>query len=120
MRIRSVVAMVPVSDMPRSLAFWQKLGFDVENDFVPPGETVPTWAWLDGGGGMVMLHCADAPLPVGPRPTFYVYVPDVGEAHGELPQRGVPVGEMQRPFYAPQGEFRVVDPDGYVLVVSQL
>ena len=48
MRIRSVVAMVPVSDLPRSLAFYQQLGFDVENDFVPPGGKSPVWAWQIG------------------------------------------------------------------------
>ena len=67
MRILSVVAMIPVTDMPRSLAFYQQLGFDVENDFIPPGQTTAAWAWLDGGGGMIMLQCSEGSLPAGRR-----------------------------------------------------
>jgi hypothetical protein len=32
----------------------------------------------------------------------------------------VEVGEITRPFYMPAGEFRLEDPDGYVLLVGQL
>ena len=119
MRIRSVVAMVPVTDMTRSLAFYQQIGFDVENDFVPSGQTVATWAWLDGGGGMLMLTCAPGGAPAaGARAIYYLYASDVKEAHAELQQKGIAVGPMQTPFYAPQGEFRVEDPDGHVLMFS--
>ena len=31
---------------------------------------------------------------------------------------GVAGGEIKSPFYAPRGEFRVEDPDGYVLMVD--
>jgi len=31
---------------------------------------------------------------------------------------GVVAGEMTYPFYRPKGEFRVSDPDGYVLMVT--
>ena len=36
------------------------------------------------------------------------------------PAAGVEVGEVKRPFYMPAGEFRVADPDGYVLLIGQL
>jgi hypothetical protein len=30
----------------------------------------------------------------------------------------VDAGPIQSPFWAPRGEFRVIDPDGYVLMIS--
>jgi hypothetical protein len=33
---------------------------------------------------------------------------------------GLEVGDFQHPFYMPAGEFRAIDPDGYVLLVGQL
>ena len=120
MRICSVVAMIPVTDMPRSLAFYQQLGFDVENDFIPPGQTTAAWAWLDGGGGMIMLQCSEGALPAGRRAVYYLYCPDVGDSHAELQQKGIACGPLEKRFYAPQGEFRVEDPDGHLLMFTQM
>jgi catechol 2,3-dioxygenase-like lactoylglutathione lyase family enzyme len=120
MRIPSVVAMVPVTDMVRSLAFYQQLGFDVENDFVPDGQTTPSWAWLDGGGGLLMLHRVEGELPNSDRrAVFYVYCSDVVEAHEMLREKGIAVGPLETRSYAPKGEFRVEDPDGHVLMFTQ-
>ena len=121
MNLRSLVAMVPVTDMTRSLAFYQRLGFDLENDFVPPGEKTAVWAWLDGGGAMLMLNCASGPLPPPTqRAIYYVYCPDVPEKHAELLAKGIAAGPIVQRFYAPQGEFRVEDPDGYVLMFTHV
>lgn len=35
-----------------------------------------------------------------------------------LLEAGVEAGVVQYPFYAPRGEFRVTDPDGWVLMVT--
>jgi hypothetical protein len=32
--------------------------------------------------------------------------------------RALVPGEIARPFYAPQGEFELVDPDGYIVMVT--
>ena len=45
--IRSVVAMVHVSNVPRSMEFYRKLGFEVGNTFVPEGQSEPSWAWME-------------------------------------------------------------------------
>lgn len=113
--------MLPVTDLQRSLAFYRRLGFDVENDFTPPGEALPVWAWLDGGGGMLMLNRACEPLPPpAQRAVHFVYVTDVVGKHAELLAAGIAVGPLTPRFYAPQGEFRVEDPDGYALMFLQL
>jgi len=119
MNLRRVVAMLPVTDMTRSLAFYQRLGFDLEDDFVPDGHKTAVWAWLDGGGAMLMINCTAGPLPPpAQRAIYYVYCPDVAEKHAELLAAGINPGPIEIRFYAPQGEFRVEDPDGYVLMFS--
>jgi hypothetical protein len=51
---------------------------------------------------------------------FYCWTPDARRLHAKLRGGGIDVGEIEYPFYIPAGEFRVVDPDGYVLLVGQL
>ena len=58
--------------------------------------------------------------PVATGGALLLLVSDVQALHAELRSAGIDVGEIERPFYMPAGEFRVVDPDGYVLLVGQL
>ena len=37
-----------------------------------------------------------------------------------FPTPGVEVGDITHPFYMPAGELRVIDPDGYVVLVGRL
>lgn len=126
MAIRSVVAMLPVTDMPKSIAFYARLGFRVSSDFVPPGAPAPSWVWLDAhgergkSGGMLMLTRANGALSAGARTVLYVYADDIAATHTELAAEGVAVGPLEKRFYAAKGEFRVEDPDGHVLMVTHL
>jgi catechol 2,3-dioxygenase-like lactoylglutathione lyase family enzyme len=43
---------------------------------------------------------------------------DVAAFRSMLEEAGVNTGPIQHPFYAPRGEFRVTDPDGYVLMIT--
>src|SRR5262245_49974006 len=116
-KLSRVVAMIHVADCKRSLAFYEKLGFSVENTHEFEGEL--TWAWLESGGAHLMVTRADEPLVAGEQPVlFYLYADNTESIHAELAAAGVEVGPIEHPFYAPQGEFRVVDPDGYVLMFS--
>jgi hypothetical protein len=49
---------------------------------------------------------------------FYFYADDVTAARAALVEAGLNPGEIATPFYAPQGEFELVDPDGYIVMVS--
>ena len=49
---------------------------------------------------------------------FYLYVDDVAAAQEALAAAGAEVGPITTPFYAPKGEFRLTDPDGYCLMIS--
>jgi catechol 2,3-dioxygenase-like lactoylglutathione lyase family enzyme len=118
-RIRNLVAMALVADVPRSIAFYERLGFRVDNTFVPPEAGVPSWVWLDAGRSALMLARATEPVDREPqRVLFYLYYDDVPAAKAAFLEAGIEGGPMTYPFYAPRGEFRIVDPDGHVLMVT--
>jgi hypothetical protein len=70
------------------------------------------WLWLQPNRGSVSNS----------RHTvlFYIYVDDVKAMHAELGAKGMPVGAITTAFYAPDGEFELVDPDGYVLMITHV
>lgn len=113
---RNLTPMTSVRDVEASIAFYRTLGFDAGNTV---GEPVPNWAWLYGGNAQLMLAKATGTV-VGAEQAvlFYLYVDDVAAKHAELAAAGIAVGEVTYPFYNPRGEFRVVDPDGYVLMIT--
>lgn len=119
MQTRQLVAMVFVADVGRSIRFYGHLGFKVGNTFTQEGSTGPTWAWLQCGEAQLMLATADEPVVADQqRVLFYLYTDDVATAHASLAEAGLNPGEISTPFYAPRGELRVVDPDGYVLMIT--
>ena len=68
-----------------------------------------------------MLAQADGPIdPEQQAVLFYCWSPDVRALRDELVAAGVEVGEIHHPFYMRAGEFRIADPDGYVVLVGQL
>jgi predicted enzyme related to lactoylglutathione lyase len=117
--IRSLVALAHVRSVPESIAFYEKLGFTRGNTFVPPDETEPVWGWIQSGNAQLMLAKAGEPVvPSQQAVLFYLYVDDVAAKHAELRESGITGGDIQYPFYAPRGEFRLTDPDGYTLMVT--
>lgn len=120
MTVEALVPMVHVSDLSRSLQFYEQLGFAVGNTHTPDGADEPVWAWLvRGGRAQLMLALASEPVePAKQAVLFYLYCPDVAVFRRVLLDAGVEAGPIQYPFFAPRGEFRVTDPDGYVLMVT--
>lgn len=111
--------MVFVAEVERSIAFYGHLGFEVGNTFTQEGATKPAWAWLQCGEAQLMLAAADERVvPDQQRVLFYLYTDDVAGAQASLAVAGLSPGEISNPFYAPRGEFQVVDPDGYVLMIT--
>ena len=119
--LRNVVAMLHVASVPRAAAFYALLGFDVANTHHDPtcGDE-PIWGWLQSRhGASLMLALAGEPVdPTVQAVLFYLYCDDVVAMHAALHASGVAVGAITYPFYCPKGEFRVVDPDGYVAMVT--
>jgi len=119
MRVRAVVAMAHVASVPASIAFYGKLGFEPANTFTPQGAAEPSWASLQSGSAELMLAKASHAIDAAQQAVlFYLYVDDVAEKHAELTAKGVAAGDIVYEFYAPRGEFRVVDPDGYTLMIT--
>lgn len=119
MQTRQLVSMMFVADVERSIAFYRHLGFEPGNTFTPPEATKPTWAWLNSGTAQLMLAAASEPVdPEQQRVLFYVYTDDVAAARESLLEAGLTPGEITTPFYAPRGEFQLIDPDGYVVMVT--
>jgi catechol 2,3-dioxygenase-like lactoylglutathione lyase family enzyme len=120
--LMSVTALVPmafVKNVTRSIDFYKKLGFVVGDTHTPEGQTEPVWAWLKCGGAQLMLALATEPIdPREQAILFYVYCEDVSAFRSQLLASDVAAGPISSPFYAPRGEFRVTDPDGYTLMVT--
>jgi catechol 2,3-dioxygenase-like lactoylglutathione lyase family enzyme len=117
--VRSLVAMPRVRSVPESIAFYRRLGFEVKNTFVPEGHTEPTWAYMTAGKAQLMVAESDETVvPSQQGVLFYAYCDDVPALREELLSAGVAAGPIETPFYAPKGEFRVQDPDGYVIMVT--
>ncbi|HXF47884.1 MAG TPA: VOC family protein [Verrucomicrobiae bacterium] len=117
--LHSLVPMAHVASVPRSIEFYKKLGFEVGNTFTPSDQKEPAWAWLRSGGSHLMVTRADEPVDARAQAVlFYIYCEDVAAFRGELQKKGVMAGEIEYPFYAPRGEFRVTDPDGYCLMIT--
>jgi catechol 2,3-dioxygenase-like lactoylglutathione lyase family enzyme len=119
MPFRSLSPFAHVASVPRSIAFYQTLGFELGNTFVPPGADEPVWAWLESGDAVLMVAKADEPVVASQQAVlFYLYVEDVQAKHAELTAAGVAVDPIVPRFYNPRGEFRLLDPDGYVLMIT--
>lgn len=117
--VRSLVPFLHVRDVAASLEFYGKLGFAVDNTFTPDGASGPVWAWLLCDDAHLMIAQASAPVVAEEQAVmFYLYVEDVDAKHAELREAGVAPWDITYAFYAPRGEFRVVDPDGYSLFIT--
>ncbi len=126
MPIQGLTPYAHVADVQRSIDFYRRLGLDLRNSHEEDGVLV--WAFVstpaanpNDAGARLMLAAADEPVTASDQTVlFYCWADDVHGLHAELKAADVDVGEIRHPFYMPAGEFRVVDPDGYVLLVGQL
>ena len=116
---RNLVALAYVADVPTSIAFYEQLGFEVGNTHADEGSGETDWAALERGHAALMLARASEPVvPSQQAVLFYLYYDDIAATHAGLAQLGLAVGAMTYPFYCPKGEFRLIDPDGYVLMLT--
>jgi catechol 2,3-dioxygenase-like lactoylglutathione lyase family enzyme len=117
--------MIHVADVERSAAFYRLLGFDVGNRV--PAEGPMHWAWLHAPnapdwkrGPNLMLTRTGRPIDAGAQDVlFYLYAAELPALRDQLLAAGITAGAISYPEYLPRGEFRVQDPDGYVLMIAQ-
>jgi len=118
-QLQSLEPMIFVKSVPRSIEFYNKLGFEVRNTFTPADATEPSWACLESGAARLMVTTASHPVDASQQAViFYVYCDDVASFHTALQREGLDVGEIDYPFYNPRGQFRIADPDGYEVTIT--
>jgi hypothetical protein len=111
--------MAHVADLDRSIAFYARLGFTIRNTFTPDGASAPTWAMLEAGNVRLMVVLADEPVDASVQAVlFYLYFEDIAAVHASLAEAGLDVGPLDAPPHSPNGEFRLLDPDGYCLMLA--
>ena len=124
--ISGLVPMIHVADVERSAAFYHHLGFEIGNS-VPRGRSRMEWAWLYApkapdwkrGPNLMLTRSSESVDPGAQAVLFYLYAADLRALRGQLLENGIAASEITFPEYLPNGECRVVDPDGYVLMVAQ-
>jgi len=119
--VRRLVAFAHVADVQRSIQFYAGLGLEVKNTVESDNGSGLVWAWLENEEARLMVGLADAPVDASQQAVlFYLYVDSVEETRKALLDLNYSPGEINRPFYLPNGEFRLEDPDGYVLMIGQV
>jgi catechol 2,3-dioxygenase-like lactoylglutathione lyase family enzyme len=106
--------MLPVVHMPRSVEFYQKLGFTVENRNDQWG-----WAMLRLDECRLMLDQSIHLHPDVPKQgVLYLYPDDIVTYHRQVRAAGLEIPDLEVTFYG-MTEFRIEDPDGNRLWIGQ-
>lgn len=114
MKLERLIPMLPVKNLRTSIDFYQKLGFDVEQQNDEWG-----WAMVRLDDGRLMLDQSIHQPGPAPRPiVIYLYPDDVVEYHRQVRERGLATPDLNVTFYG-MTEFRLLDPDGNQLWIGQ-
>lgn len=117
--------MIHVVDVETSVAFYQRLGFEVGNRVPPTGPMGWCWLYQPGAqdwkrGANLMLARSERPIDAkSQQALFYLYAADLVALRAELLAQGLHPGAICYPPYLPKGELALKDPDGYLLMVAQ-
>ena len=115
MPLTRLVPMLPARNLLRSLAFYAKPGFAVQDRWDEQG-----WAMIRSGDCQLMLDQSINHPPDAPRTSVvYLYPDDIAGYHREVRERGLAVPALEVTFYGMM-EFRIEDPDGNRLWIGQL
>jgi predicted enzyme related to lactoylglutathione lyase len=115
-RIHGLIPFVHVEDVQRSIDFYAHLGLMLTS--VKNYRGTPAWAALSSDDAELMVSTdGDAVDPAGQGILFYLYSADIEALREQLLDAGIDAGELED---GPAGrEMRLLDPDGYVLMIAQ-
>jgi catechol 2,3-dioxygenase-like lactoylglutathione lyase family enzyme len=117
-RVNDLIPFVHVSDLPRSIAFYELLGFEVGDTYEVDGEL--RWVALQHAHARIMLELASAPIdPRQQAVLFYLYADDLDWLRDRLLAHGLRVGPIRDGSPGPEREVRISDPDGYCLMIAE-
>ena len=110
--------MLHVSDVSRSIRFYELLGFELIDTEGGPASI--GWARLHCEFGAIMLFLAEEPVEDAAvkRIPFYAYTDDLPGLREHLLANGVNVSKINTPPYMKSGEITVRDPDAYVFFIG--
>jgi len=119
-RLLTTTPLFVVSDLPRSLAFYERLGFHARRTWGEP----PCFAMPRRDGLELMLSLAEDPSrvrPNGPDGVWDVYlrVEDLAAERAALEAAGVAIARASERTVYDMVEMEVVDPDGYRICFAQ-
>jgi predicted enzyme related to lactoylglutathione lyase len=109
---------IPVTDVDRAKAFYERVGFNADHDHRVSDDMRFVQLTPPGSACSIALGKGVTEAPPGSVKGVQMVVPDIHQAHAELAQRGVEVSEVQE---FPWGFFVFFsDPDGNTWAVQQL
>ena len=110
----SLIPMLPVQSLDQSIAFYEKLGFSVEQRKDEWG-----WAMLGFGDCKIMVDRSINTRPDAERQSvLYLYPGDIRTYHQEVRSTGLSIPDLDTTFYG-LTEFRLNDPDGNRMWIGQ-
>jgi predicted enzyme related to lactoylglutathione lyase len=116
--VDELIPFIHVSDVTRSIAFYELLGFAVA-DTHSAGERLD-WAALNSNDAKLMLAHAEQHLDARDQGIlFYLFTDDLQALQTHLRAHGARAGAIRDGSPGPSAEMRVSDPDGYVLMIAQ-
>lgn len=117
-RVHRLVPFVKVADVERSIAFYAHLGFTPKSIY--EYRHLLAWAALESESAEIMFARSNRVDPEDQGVLFYLYSHDLVALRGQLLAAGVRAGEIEDGTPGPRREMKIVDPDGYVLMVAQV
>ena len=130
--MRFEVTRIPVADVDRAKAFYQRLGWRLDIDFMPAENVRGVQFTPPGSPASIQFGSGGAPVP-GPQQGMILVVDDIEAARDDIVARGVDVGEIwhqppgearkpgldpERRSYVSRAEF--ADPDGNVWQLQEI
>jgi len=118
MDMRLELVAVPVSDVDRAKAFYEKAGFNADHDHQVSDEIRFVQLTPPGSACSIALGTGLSDAEPGSVQGLQVVVSDINEARAELAGRGVEVSDIQQ---YPWGNFVFfTDPDGNGWAVQEI
>jgi DNA-binding MarR family transcriptional regulator/catechol 2,3-dioxygenase-like lactoylglutathione lyase family enzyme len=117
----NLIPFLQVEDVAQTLTFYEQLGF--EEDGREEGRGTIEFASMHARvvrAARIMFARADEPVQAtAQRVVFYCWSDDLKGLHERLRLSGADPSSISYPNHMPDGEFRLHDPDGYMILVGQ-